>query len=85
MDEAQESTKYIIEEEISATCDSKSVNGDMVSKAGEECVTLHQMFEEKWDIFDNHSETSSDSKETGSDSSAEIKHSVIEQLNEEYI
>ena len=42
MDEAQESTKYIIEEEISATCDFKSVNGDMVSKAAEECVTLHQ-------------------------------------------
>ena len=40
MDEARESTKYIVEEEISATCDSKSVNGDMVSKAAEECVTL---------------------------------------------
>ena len=44
IDEAQESTNYIIEEEIHAPCGSESVN-----------ATLYQM--EKWDIFDNHSET----------------------------
>ena len=55
IDEAQESTRDIIEEEISVTCDSESGNGDMISKAAKECVTLHQAFEEKWGIFDNHS------------------------------
>ena len=79
IDEAQESSNYIIEEEIPAPCGSESVNEDMVSKTGEECATLHQMFEEKWDIFDNHSEMSSDSEETGSYSSAD-EHSEIEPL-----
>ena len=39
------------------------------------------MFEEKWDIFDNHSQTrlQSDSDETGSNSSAD-EHSEIEPL-----
>ena len=37
----------------------------------------------KWDIFDNHSKTSSDSDETGSYSSAD-KHSEIEPLRRLY-
>lgn len=85
IDGAQESTKYITEEEISDTCDSESVNEDMVSKTAEECVTLHQMFEERWDIFDSHSQTSSNSEETGSGSCADIKHFLFEPLNDEYI
>ena len=68
IDEAQESTNYVIEDEIHAPCGSESVN-----------ATLYQMQEEKWDIFDNHSETSSDSDETGSYSSAD-EHSEIEPL-----
>ena len=79
IDEAQESSNYIIEEEIPAPCGSESVNKDMVSKAAEECSTLHQMFEERWDILDNHPETSSDFEEACSYSSAD-EHSEIEPL-----
>ena len=39
----------------------------------------HSMRIENWDMFDNHSETSSDSDETGSYSSAD-EHSEIEPL-----
>ena len=73
IDEAQESSHYIIEEEIPALCGSESVNEDMVLKAGEECATLRQMIEEK------RLHVSSDSEETGSYSSAD-EHSEIEPL-----
>ena len=59
-------------------------DGDMVLEAAKECVSLqHQMFEENWDIFDSQSETTSDSDETGSDSSAD-ECSVSDPSNEEY-
>ena len=54
IDEAQKSSNYIIEEEIPAPCGSESVNEDIGSKAGEECATLHQMFEEKSVIAVSH-------------------------------
>lgn len=71
IDEAQESTNYIIEKDIHGPCGYESVN-----------ATLHQMFEELPKlgyIIDSHSQTSSDRDETGSYSSAD-EHSEIEPL-----
>ena len=63
-----ESTNYIIEEDI---------------HRGYESVKCYPSLNvwriENWDIFDNHSETSSDSDVTGSYSSAD-EHSEIEPL-----
>ena len=65
-----ESTNYIIEEDIHAPCGYESVK----------CYSSPNVWRiENWDIFDNHSETSSDSDVTGSYSSAD-EHSEIEPL-----
>ena len=93
-DKAQESTQasnYVAQESSQGITDKAQEStqgsfndGDMVLEAAKECVSLqHQMFEENWDIFDSQSETTSDSDETGSDSSAD-ECSVSEPSNEEY-
>ena len=70
VDEPQVSTNYIIEKDIHATCGYESVK----------CYPSPNVWRiENWDIFDNHSETSSDSDVTGSCSSAD-EHSEIEPL-----
>lgn len=62
IDEAQESTNCIIEEKIPAPCSSESVEHIWFQRLVKNVLPF-QMFEEKWDVFDNHSETSSDSEE----------------------
>ena len=81
---AQESSQGITDKAQESTQGSFN-DGDMVLEAANECVSQlqHQMFEENWDIFDSQSETTSDSDETGSDSSAD-ECSVSEPSNEEY-
>ena len=51
----------------------EEIYGDSVDKdmAAKECVPAHQSFEWKCDIFDNQSETSTDSEETDGDWSAD--------------
>ena len=62
----------VIEGETSGKRDSQSGYGNMVLEVAKERVFLkHQMFEEKWDIFDSQGENTSDCDETGSDSSAD--------------
>ena len=83
INKAQESSQGIFDKAQESTQGSFN-DGDMVLEAAKECVSLqHQMFEENWDIFDSQSETTSDSDETGSDSSAD-ECSVSEPSNEEY-